>query len=145
MAKYSSGHSSPAAAANAAFSTLWTPTARSARVLGVECLLTAATASDIALVRITARGTQSTTVVGQALDSLSGASTVQNDQAWSVQPTFSSSVIKRQLLNVQGSGFIWVWDDTDPLVVGAAAGLALRNLGAGAAGVCSVNWLWDES
>lgn len=145
MAKYSSGHASPAAAANAALSTLWTPAARSARVLGIEVLLTAATATDIALKRITARGTQTTTVVGQALDSLSGASTVQNDQVWSVQPTFATGIIKRQLVNVQGSGFVWVWDDTDPLVIGAAAGLSLQNVGAGAGGVCSVNWLWDES
>jgi hypothetical protein len=128
MAKYDSAINSPAAAAGAAFSNIWTPAARSARVLAIEVVCTAATASDIGVARSTARGTQTTTQVGQALDPLSGASTVQ-----------------RVLLNAAGQGMIWRWDDTDPLVVSAAAGLALvcRNASVAAA-VCSISKEWDE-
>lgn len=144
MAKYDSGVNSPAAAAAAAFSSIWTPAARSARVLGVEVVCTAATASDIGLARVTARGTQTTTQVGQALDPLTGVSTVQHDSVWSVQPTISAVNMKRVLLNAAGQGMVWRWDDTDPLVVSAAAGLALVNRGGGAAAILSVGKEWDE-
>jgi hypothetical protein len=144
MAKYDSGVNSPAAAAAAAFSNLWTPAARSARVLAIEVVCTAATASDIGLARSTARGTQTTTQVGQALDALSGVSTVQHDSVWSVQPTIGATNMKRVLLNAAGQGIIWRWDDTDPLVIGAAAGLALVNRGGAAAAICSVGKEWDE-
>jgi hypothetical protein len=145
MAKYDSAINSPAAAAGAAFSNIWTPAARSARVLAIEVVCTAATASDIGVARSTARGTQTTTQVGQALDPLSGASTVQHDSVWSVQPTMGATNLKRVLLNAAGQGMIWRWDDTDPLVVSAAAGLALvcRNASVAAA-VCSISKEWDE-
>jgi hypothetical protein len=144
MAKYDSGINSPAAAAAAAFSNIWTPAARSARVLAIEVVCTAATASDVAVARTTARGTQTTTQVGQALDPLSGASTVQHDSAWSVQPTIGATNLKRVLLNAAGQGMIWRWDDTDPLVVSAAAGLCCVNRGGAAAAVCSISKEWDE-
>lgn len=144
MAKYDSGVNSPAAAAAAAFSNVWTPAARSARVLGVEVVCTAATASDIGLSRVTARGTQTTTQVGQALDPLTGVSTVQHDSVWSVQPTISAVNMKRVLLNAAGQGMVWRWDDTDPLVISAAAGLALVNRGGAGAAIQSVGMEWDE-
>ena len=65
MAKYDAGANSPAAASAAAFINLWTPAARSARILRIEVICTAATASDIGLARSTVRGTQTTTQVGQ--------------------------------------------------------------------------------
>lgn len=145
MAKYDAGANSPAAAAGACFINLWTPAARSARVLRVEVICTAATASDIALARTTGRGTQTTTQVGSALDPLTGASTTQFDSAWSSQPTgISSTNMRRILLNAAGQGIIWTWDDTDPLVVSAASGLCLVNRGGGAAAIQSVNMEWDE-
>lgn len=144
MSKYDSGVNSPAAAAAAAFSNLWTPAARSGRVLAIEVVCTAATASDIGLARSTVRGTQTTTQVGQPLDPLSGASTVQHDSVWSVQPTIGAVNMKRALLNAAGQGIIWRWDDTDPLVVSAAAGLALVNRGGSAAAILSIGKEWDE-
>jgi|tagenome__1003787_1003787.scaffolds.fasta_scaffold19644485_1 hypothetical protein len=144
MAKYDAGANSPAAASAAAFINLWTPAARSARILRIEVICTAATASDIGLARSTVRGTQTTTQVGQALDPLSGASTVQYDSVWSGQPTISATNIRRILLNAAGQGIIWSWDDTDPLVVSAGAGLALVNRGGSAAAILSVNMEWDE-
>jgi hypothetical protein len=79
-----------------------------------------------------------------ALDPLSGASTVQYDSVWSGQPTISATNIRRILLNAAGQGIIWSWDDTDPLVVSAGAGLALVNRGGSAAAILSVNMEWDE-
>lgn len=142
--RFNSGHNSPAPASNAALSTLWTPAARTIRVVSIEVVATAATSTDIVLRRITARGTQTTTVVGVALDPLSGASTVQNDQVWSVQPTFGTVNLKRQLFNAAGQAVVWRWDDAQPLVVAAGAGIALQHIGGSAGGVCSVGWEWDE-
>lgn len=145
MAKFDAGANSPAAASGACFANLWTPAARSARVLRVEVICTAATASDIGLARTTGRGTQTTTQVGSALDPLTGASTVQFDSVWSGQPTgISSTNMRRILLNAAGQGIIWTWDDTDPLVVSAGSGLCLVNRGGGAAAIQSVNMEWDE-
>jgi hypothetical protein len=144
VAKYDAGGNSPAAAAGAAFANLWTPAARSARVLRIEIICTAATASDIGLARTTGRGTQTTTQVGSALDPLTGASTSQFDTAWSGQPTIGSTNMRRILLNAAGQGIIWTWDDTDPLVVSAASGLCLVNRGGGAAAIQSINMEWDE-
>jgi hypothetical protein len=144
VAKFDAGGNSPAAAAGAAFVHLWTPAARSARVLRIEIICTAATASDIGLARSTVRGTQTTTQVGTALDPLTGASTAQFDSVWSVQPTVSATNMRRILLNAAGQGIIWTWDDTDPLVVSAGAGLALINRGGAGAAIQSVNMEWDE-
>jgi hypothetical protein len=143
-AKFDAGANSPAAAAGAAFAAIWTPAARSARVLRIEVVATTATASDIGLARTTARGTATTTMVGQALDALTGASTVQFDTAWSAQPTIAATNLKRILLNAAGNGIVWSWDDTDPLFVSAAAGLCLVNRGGAAAGIQSVSFEWDE-
>ena len=145
MAKYSAGVNSTAPAANAGMASLWTPAARSIRVVSIEVVATAATATDIALQRITARGTQTTTQVGAATDPLAGASTVQCDSAWSVQPTFSGVTMRRILLNAAGNGVVWRWDDTDPLIVAAAAGIALRHIGGVAGGICSISMEWDEA
>lgn len=144
MAKYEAAVASPAAASGAAFVNLWTPTARSARVLEICLTLEAATASIPGLARTTARGTQTTTMVGQALDPLTGASTVQFDSVWSVQPTLAATNMRRGSFNAIGQGIVWRWDDTDPLVVPAAAGLALVNRGAGAASILDVYFQWDE-
>lgn len=144
MAKFDAGGNSPAAVTGAAFANLWTPAARSARVLRVEVICTAATASDIGLARSSTRGTQTTTQVGTALDPLTGSSTVQFDSAWSGQPSVSATNMRRILLNAAGQGIIWTWDDTDPLVVSAGAGLALINRGGGTAAILSVNMEWDE-
>jgi hypothetical protein len=96
------------------------------------------------LARSTVRGTQTTTQVGSALDPLTGASTAQFDSAWSGQPTISATNMRRILLNAAGQGIIWTWDDTDPLVVSAGAGLALVNRAGTTAAILSVNMEWDE-
>lgn len=145
MAKYDAAANSPAAAASAGLANLWTPAARSARITSIEVVCTAATATDIGLQRSTARGTNSATQVGAAIDPLVAASTVQYDSAWTVQPTMSGVNMKRVLLNAAGQGMVWRWDDMDALIVAAAAGMAVRNVGAAAGAICSVAEEWDEN
>lgn len=145
MAKYMIGAATPAAAASAGMMNLWTPTARSARVVRIDFVITAATATTVSLARTTARGTQTTTATPQTLDPLVGAATSAFDTAWSAQPTFSATKMGTWTLPATiGAGITLVFDDVDPLVVGAAAGIALQNTGgaAASAGFCTV--IYDE-
>lgn len=145
MAKFTIGAATPAAAANAAAANLWTPAARSARLVRLDFVITAATASTMTVVRTTARGTQTTTATPQAIDPLTGASTSAFDTAWSVQPTFAATAMMTfPLPATVGAGFTLVFDDADPLVIAAAAGLAVRNVGGGAASAGWCTMLFDE-
>ena len=145
MAKYMIGAATPAAAAAAGFADLWMPSARSGRVVRVDFIITTAVATTVSLARTTARGTQSTTATPQALDPLSGASTAAFDTAWSVQPTFAATKLGTWTLPATiGAGVTLVFDDVDPLVVAAAAGIALQNTGAGAAAAGFVTVVYDE-
>ena len=145
MAKYQIGASTPAAGNNAGFCQLWAPATRSLRVVRIDYVINAATATTVTLVRTTARGTATTTATPQALDPLSGASTAAFDTAWSTQPTFASVAIGTYPLPATiGSGFTLPFDDTDPLVVLAAQGIALRNTGGGTSAAGSVTFVFDE-
>lgn len=145
MAKYQIGVATPAAAANAGACNIWAPAARSLRIVRIDYVITAATASTIAATRTTARGTQTTTATPQALDPLSGASTSAFDTTWSVQPTFNATKMGTYPLPALiGAGFTLIWDDADPLIVAAAAGFALQNVGAATASAGFVTYLYDE-
>jgi hypothetical protein len=145
MAKYTISAATPAAAANAAAMNLWTPAARSARVVRIDFVITANTASTMTVVRTTARGTQTTTATPQAIDPLSAASTSAFDTAWSVQPTFAATPMATFPLPASiGAGFTLIFDDADPLVVAAAAGIAIRNVGGASASAGWATILFDE-
>ena len=145
MAKYMIGAATPAAAASAGVLNLWTPAARSARIVRIDFVITAATATTVSLARTTARGTQTTTATPQALDPLSGAATSAFDTAWSVQPTFSATKLGTWTLPATiGAGVTLVFDDVDPLVVAAGAGVALQNTGGAAASAGIATVVYDE-
>jgi hypothetical protein len=145
MAKYTIGAATPAAAANAAAANLWTPTNRSVRLVRLDFVITAGTASTMAVERTTARGTQTTTATPQPLDPLSGASTSAFDTAWSAQPTFAAVALATFPLPASiGAGFTMVFDDADPLIIAAAAGLSVRNVGGSAASAGWCTMLFDE-
>lgn len=145
---YSSGSISAAnPGANNGVGALWAPAARSIRIVSVEVVQAgAAGAVALGLIRTSARGTQTATQVGLALDPLAGASTVQNDSTWSAQPTYVGSTYMRRIdLNGIGQGIVWTFDMWDPLTVAAAAGIAVRVISGGVASQThDVNWLWDE-
>jgi hypothetical protein len=145
MAKYQIGTATIAAAANAGIANLWAPATRSLRIIRIDYVINAATATTVSLTRTTTRGTQTTTATPQAIDPLASASTSTFDTAWSVQPTFSATRMGTYPLPASiGAGFTMVWDDADPLIVLAANGIALQNTGAAAASVGSVTFLFDE-
>jgi hypothetical protein len=145
MAKYLIGAAGSAASTTNAICNLWTPSARSARVVRIDFVITAATATTVSLVRTTARGTQSTTATPQALDPLSGAATSAFDTAWSAQPTFAATNMGTWTLPATiGAGISLVFDDVDPLVVAAAAGISLRNTGGSTAAANFVTVVYDE-
>ena len=145
MAKYQIGTATPAAANNSGFCQLWAPATRSLRIVRIDFVINAATATTVSLVRTTARGTATTTATPQALDPLSGVSTSTFDTGWSTQPTFAATPVGMYPLPATiGSGFTLPFDDTDPLVVLAASGIALRNTGGAVAAAGSVTFVFDE-
>lgn len=145
MPRYAASVNNAGPATTVAYANLWTPAARTARLVRVEFAERGTTAAtDLGLQRTTARGTQTATAVGQAFDPLSGASTVQYDQTWSVAPTFSgTNIILSSLPSLAGSGFVWDFTDS-PIIVAAASGIALRNIGAGSGSPAVVTFYWDE-
>lgn len=96
----------------------------------VAVVVAPTTAPEFYLSRATARGTQTATITGQALDPADPASFGTLDSTWSVNPTFSTTNwIDIGALAVTAGG-IWVWTFYDqPLVIPATAG----------AGICLVN------
>lgn len=119
-----------AATANNAAAVLWNPSgSRAIQLREVWCFKTAATADNQALVRATARGTQSTTVTPDANTcfsdtKLAPASGAVIDTAWSVQPTVAGTYLARaNLPAAAGSGFVWVF--SEPWVVKPGEGIAL--------------------
>ena len=132
MPRYAVGVRSAATAATAdnAAAVLWNPSSTKDIFLReVWVFKTAATADNHALVRVTARGTQSTTVTPDAdncfaATKLAPASAAVVDTAWSVQPTVAAPYISRGNLPAAiGSGFIWVYPE--PWVVKVTEGVAI--------------------
>lgn len=109
------------------------------------------TAPAFYLSRATARGTQSSTLTGQALDSADPASVGSLDVCGTggSAPTFSTSnyIQTGGLAVTAGGTFIWTFYD-DPLVVIATAGNGIVVANANASGATTGNFdcsfLWDE-
>jgi hypothetical protein len=117
MARYAVGvrSANTAATADNAAAVLWNPSGtRPIKLLEVWLSKTVSTADNQALVRVTARGTQSTTVTPDADNcfddtKIAPASGAVVDTAWSAQPTVAAPYIARTNLPAAvGSGFIWV-------------------------------------
>jgi hypothetical protein len=84
-------------------------------------------ASKFALMRTTARGTQSTTIAPNALNPESPASIANLDTAWSVDPTITALSQLLQFALNQRATFRWVAVPGSEIIVPATAnaGLAL--------------------
>lgn len=107
------------------------------------------TAPSFYLSRATARGTNTTTLAGQAFDPAEPASICTLDLTNSVAPTFSTTLkIVGGGLAVTAGGW-WIWDFRDkPLIIPAtaASGLCIVNANASGAttGTFAGYMTWDE-
>lgn len=117
--------------------------------IGVGVAVAPTTAPSFYLSRASARGTQSTTLAGQAHDPADGTANGTLDTAWSVAPTFSTTnQFRRGGLAVTAGGLlIWTFYD-EPIVIDrtAASGLVLANaLASGATtGTFAGYFCWEE-
>jgi hypothetical protein len=101
------------------------------------------------LSRATARGTQTTTVAGNAFDAADQTPTATLDTAWSVAPTFSTSAALGRAGLATTAGGYWVWDFRDyPITIDKTAGLGLAIVNANAAGATVGTFtgsiVWEE-
>lgn len=145
MARYHLGFTTPAAAANAALVDVLCNASIRARVLEIGLFNTAATAATLTLERTTAIGTRTTPVNPVPGDTGDGTPATANvATAWSVQPTFSGTAMRRyQLAAVIGAGVVWTFGMGD-LVVPLSGSLAVVNRGGAATGVLAGHIVIDE-
>lgn len=142
-ALYSAAVVTPAAAANAAFCVLRAAAGDRARIREITVTVNAATASSVGLIRTTANGTPTTSVLGQAWDSSDTAAVTSIDSAWSAAPTIGSIYLRRQVIPATiGQGPSWVFPSG--LILPASGGIALWNYGASAGSALSVTFVWEE-
>lgn len=116
------------------------------RELGIFCG-SAAIATDLQLIRLATRGTQSTTVVGLPQDPADVAATATFDSAWSAAPTVGTGVLRRIYLPATvGAGVIWTWPpsgNSKGLKITGAAGLQIWQISTAAAPLRGYV-VWDE-
>jgi hypothetical protein len=120
--------------ANSPIVNLWQAT-RKARVheVGVFIQVAQTAAPIFALVRSTARGTQTATLAPILKDSTDPAATGTLDTTWSANPTFSSAAPHIRASGVPlaiGNGVIWTLSE---LEVASGGGLCLFNIAASGA------------
>lgn len=109
------------------------------------------TAPIFYLVRTTGRGTQASTLIGQAFDAadVAAVGTLDVCGTGASQPTFTNTnrISAGGLAITAGGAFVWTFYDV-PLVVPATAnnGLAVANLNASGAttGTFVISYIWDE-
>lgn len=124
------------AVADSAILTLHGPTVGFTRVLGVTKLslyLRQAARTDVALYRLLAAGTATTSVNGISIGGQAGPPTSQGvvDSTWSVAPTKAGNPIRSASMGAAiGNKIDWEWPDDEPLIIGTAPltfGICLTN------------------
>lgn len=126
MAIYEAGvlTAAPAATIDTAYCAVWNPSGARLRLLEAGFCNTAATASKIATKRITARGTQTATLVASPMDVNDAATVGTVDFTYSAQPTVTGGYMRRgHIANVIGASLLWSWWNS-PLLIATGAGLA---------------------
>ena len=135
----------PAAASAAAYATIHTPAGAKARIREIGAFTSAATLSPIGLGRPANTPVATTSVLGQALDPLLGASLNNVDTAWSTAPTAPTQFFKRIALPATAAvGVIWAWSAEAPLIVPVSAWVVLWNFGGSTAAALDVYIKWEE-
>jgi hypothetical protein len=134
----------PTATADKAYCQLWCPTRRTVlREFG--CTNPAATGGKIAVKRTTARGTNTTTVLGERQDGSNEAATSTLDLTWSVDATVAGNYLRRAHLPATiGAGIVWQWWTGLGLYIPSGAGVAFV-VPTAAAGIALEVWaVWEE-
>lgn len=138
--------------ADSIYANLWNGGSQRIKLFEVSCTIAVAptTAPVFYLVRTTARGTQTATLAGQALDPADSAAGGTVDSTWSANPTkagtISTAGIVAAGLAVTAGGLVVFQFYDEPLVIAAGAGLCLANVNASGAttGTFTGHFKWRE-
>jgi hypothetical protein len=128
---YNTGVRTVSLTAAAGFADLRAGASTRLRVTEIGVSLGVAGASPtLGLVRETALGTASTSVVAQAEDPTDGASSATVGTIWSTAPTYGAVYMRRVTLPATiGAGWVWSWSEQNPLIVPVSTGLAIFLIG----------------
>jgi hypothetical protein len=147
MATYESGTVGAAAATtNNAIVVLWNTGSDRLRLREVAIVNVGSTnAEKAALATITARGTNTGTLAGSALDENDPAAAGTVDFSWSVQPTVGQ-ILRRThgIVNAMTSVVFSFWGRKQGVWVAGGAGVAMVNQLTSAADAWEAWWVWEE-
>ena len=103
-------------------------------------------ATKLGFRRISARGTQSASVVANALDGADPAALLLYDTAWNINPTITATSEVLQVAHNQRATFRWVAVPDSELIIPATsgAGLALMSIVASATANYAWTSMWQE-
>ena len=103
-------------------------------------------ATKLGFRRISARGTQSASVVGNALDVADPAALLVYDTAWNINPTITATSEVLQVAHNQRATFRWVAVPDSEIIIPATsgAGLALMSIVASATANYAWTSMWQE-
>jgi hypothetical protein len=135
-------------AASVPFATIVSGASSRMRIFEIGMFMVTAVASDIAIARSATATTTPTKILGQASDPADIAATGSIAVAWTTIGTANAISIRRiQLPATIGSGVIWTWPDTDPLlapVPAATSEIMFVNRGAGVCATFDIYVCWRE-
>lgn len=135
-------------AASVPFLTMKAGAASRMKILEVGIFMVTAVASDIAIARSATATTTPTMVLGQQSDPSDPNAIGGLAVAWGTIGTANTISMRRiQLPATIGSGIIWTWPDTNPMVVpspSATGEIMLVNRGAGVCATFDVYVTWME-
>ena len=123
------------------------------REIKVGISVASTTAPLFYLVRTTARGTQTTTLAGIALDPADVAAVGTVDSVWSADPTKAGTIATASIdvggLAVTAGGMIiWTFSEDSPLIIPATSGAGLAVYNSAASGTTTGtlfgSFLWEE-
>lgn len=147
------GATSSKAGVNTAGTTMWNLWSGGAtlylQTLIVSIPVAPTTLPDLYVVRSSARGTQTTTQLGNMLDPNDNAATGTLDSAWSGNPTvgaIGTSMVRMPLALAAGASFYWTSDQLNALWCRSGSGLAIVNGAASGAtlGTFVLTAIWRE-
>jgi len=109
--------------------------------------LTSAVTTALGLIVPVTEGTPNVTLVNLLASYQAATAVALVNTGWAVAPTYAGSPVyfrQEDLSATAYQNFEWTWPDNDPLVVGIASSVILRNLLAGATGTLRVSLRWKE-
>jgi hypothetical protein len=103
-------------------------------------------ATKLGFRRISARGTQATSVVANALDPADPAAIALYDTTWNINPTITATSEVLQVAHNQRATFRWVAVPDSEIVIPATAGAGLALMSIVASATANYGWstYWQE-